>query len=74
MSSCCHVALLALLTAASAFAESTRELDAHEHGVGSLNIAVDGDVVAMIERYQIENQGAEQVAAALIAEFEKHCN
>jgi len=40
----------------------------------SIALFKDGDVVAMIERYQIENQGAEQVAATLIAEFEKHCN
>ena len=28
-------------------AESTRQLDSHEHGVGELNIAVDGTTVAM---------------------------
>ena len=39
-------ALVALL-ATPAFAESAREMDAHEHGVGELNIAVDGDTVAM---------------------------
>ena len=39
-------ALIALL-AAPAMAENARELDAHEHGVGELNIAVDGDTVAM---------------------------
>ena len=30
-----------------AFGETARELDAHEHGVGALNIAVDGKTVAM---------------------------
>ncbi len=30
-----------------ALAEETRSLDAHEHGVGALNIAVDGSKVAM---------------------------
>lgn len=30
-----------------AFAEESRELDAHEHGVGALNIAFEGDTVAM---------------------------
>ncbi len=39
--------LYALLAAVPAFAEDTRELDAHEHGVGELNIAVDGTTVAM---------------------------
>lgn len=42
---------LALLAATAlvspAFAESTRQLDAHEHGVGQLNIAIDGTTVAM---------------------------
>ncbi len=38
--------LIALL-ATPALAESARELDAHEHGVGELNIAVDGDTIAM---------------------------
>ena len=30
-----------------AIAEETRQLDAHEHGVGALNIAIDGTTVAM---------------------------
>jgi hypothetical protein len=30
-----------------AFAETSRQLDAHEHGVGALNIAIDGNTVAM---------------------------
>ena len=30
-----------------AFAQETRQLDAHEHGVGALNIAFDGQSVAM---------------------------
>lgn len=38
---------VALLTALPAFAEDTRQLDAHEHGVGMLNIAIDGTDVAM---------------------------
>ncbi len=36
-----------LLLATPAFAEDTRALEAHEHGVGALNIAVDGETVAM---------------------------
>lgn len=38
---------LAVLVATPSFAEDTRALDAHEHGVGELNIAVDGNTVAM---------------------------
>ena len=38
--------LFTLLTTAS-FAEDTRQLDSHEHGVGTLNIAIDGTTVAM---------------------------
>lgn len=39
--------VLLALTAMPALAEETRSLDAHEHGVGALNIAVDGSKVAM---------------------------
>lgn len=39
--------LLATLLATSALAGETRQLDAHEHGVGALNIAIDGNTVAM---------------------------
>lgn len=39
--------LILAVAAAPAMAESTRQLDAHEHGVGQLNIAVDGTTVAM---------------------------
>lgn len=38
--------VLALL-ATPAMAEDSRQLDSHEHGVGELNIAVDGQTVAM---------------------------
>ena len=38
---------IALLLATPAFGEGSREMDAHEHGVGALNIAFDGDAVAM---------------------------
>lgn len=63
-------ALLALL-ATPAFAETARELDAHEHGVGELNIAVDGDTVAMefhapgadIVGFEYEAKSAEDRAA-----------
>ena len=35
------------LIALPAFAEGTRELDSHEHGVGELNIAIEGKTIAM---------------------------
>jgi hypothetical protein len=40
------VALVTLM-ANAAFAEETRQLDAHEHGVGQLDIAFDGTQIAM---------------------------
>ncbi len=39
--------LIAMVAAIPAFAESSRQLDAHEHGVGALNIAIDGETVEM---------------------------
>ena len=39
--------LIALVSAIPAVAEETRQLDAHEHGVGELNIAIEGKTVAM---------------------------
>ena len=41
------LSLFALIAAFPAVAEETRQLDAHEHGVGTLNIAIDGAEVAM---------------------------
>jgi hypothetical protein len=41
------VPLLLALSSSTAFAEETREMDAHEHGVGTLNIAFEGTTVAM---------------------------
>ena len=38
---------VSLLATGTAIGEETRELDAHEHGVGALNIAIDGKTVAM---------------------------
>jgi len=40
--------LIALTAAFPALAEETRQLDVHEHGVGTLDIAVDGTTVAML--------------------------
>lgn len=39
--------VLASLTTGVAFAEETRQLDAHEHGVGQLDIAFDGAQIAI---------------------------
>ncbi|MEL6572097.1 MAG: DUF2796 domain-containing protein [Pseudomonadota bacterium] len=39
--------ILLAVAAAPAVAEDSRQLDAHEHGVGALNIAIDGSAVAM---------------------------
>ncbi|WP_299921144.1 DUF2796 domain-containing protein [uncultured Pelagimonas sp.] len=41
------ISLIALVAAIPAFAEETRHLDAHEHGVATLNIAMDGATVHM---------------------------
>lgn len=41
-----YISLVALL-ATPAFAEETRQLDAHEHGVGELTIAADGNAIAI---------------------------
>lgn len=40
-------AILLAVLAFPAIAEETRELDSHEHGVGELNIAIEGKTVAM---------------------------
>jgi len=41
------LSLIALVAALPAFAQETRQLDAHEHGVGALNIAIEGTTIAM---------------------------
>jgi len=40
----------------------------------SLALLKDGELVTMIERYQIEGSPADQVAAMLVKAFEQHCN
>jgi len=39
--------LFSTLSATAALSEETRQMDAHEHGVGALNIAIEGKSVAM---------------------------
>lgn len=41
------LSFLATLAATTALAETTRQLDAHEHGVGALNIAIAGTTLEM---------------------------
>ncbi|NSX56092.1 zinc uptake protein ZrgA [Parasulfitobacter algicola] len=56
--------LIALITAFPTFAEETRQLDAHEHGVGTLNVAIDGTAVTMT----FEAPGADIVGFEYAAE------
>ncbi len=57
-------ALLTSLTAAAAYAEETRQLDAHEHGVGQLDIAFEGSQIAM----ELHAPGADIVGFEYAAE------
>jgi hypothetical protein len=60
--------LLALLTltTSAAFAQETRQLDSHEHGVGRLDIAIDGSKIAM----ELHASGADIVGFEYAAESE----
>jgi len=49
--------LLSTISATAALSEETRQLDAHEHGVGQLNIAIEGKSVAM----ELKTPGADIV-------------
>lgn len=51
------IPLTAMVAAFPALAENTRQLDAHEHGVGLLNVAIDGESIAM----EFEAPGADIV-------------
>ena len=63
--------LILAICAASAAAQQSRQLDAHEHGVGELNIAFDGSRIAMelhapgadIVGFEYEAESAEDRAA-----------
>lgn len=59
-------------------AEATARARSHMLGYPpsspSMALFKDGELVEMIERYQIENHSAEQVASALVNIFQKHCN
>ena len=54
----------ALCAAAPAMAQETRQLDAHEHGVGQLDIAFDGDKIAI----ELHAPGADIVGFEYAAE------
>ncbi|MDA8585262.1 DUF2796 domain-containing protein [Rhodobacteraceae bacterium] len=54
---CLPLLAVAAIAATPGIAEETRQLDAHEHGVGQLNIAFDGAKIAM----ELEAPGADIV-------------
>jgi hypothetical protein len=58
------ILLAAALTATPLLAQETRQLDVHEHGVGLLNIALDGQQVAM----ELHAPGADIVGFEYVAE------
>ncbi|ATG37678.1 ABC-type Zn2+ transport system, periplasmic component/surface adhesin (plasmid) [Phaeobacter piscinae] len=60
------LSLLAVVAALPALAEGTRELDAHEHGVGALNIAIEDTTVSM----EFEAPGADIVGFEYTAKSE----
>ncbi|MDA9135634.1 DUF2796 domain-containing protein [Ascidiaceihabitans sp.] len=55
------------ITATPVIAEETRQLDAHEHGVGQLNIAIEGQQIAM----ELHAPGADIVGFEYAAESAK---
>lgn len=71
------LSLICVLMASTAHAEEPRQLDAHEHGVGALNIALDGTTVAMEFRapgadivgfeYEAETEGDRKAIDAAVA-------
>ena len=58
---------LALVSTTPVFAEQTRQLDAHEHGVGQLDIAFDGKQISM----ELHAPGADIVSFEYAAESAK---
>ncbi|MFV2051771.1 zinc uptake protein ZrgA [Aliiroseovarius sp. YM-037] len=58
------LSLIALIAAVPALAEDSRQMDAHEHGVGALNIAIDGATIAM----EFDAPGADIVGFEYAAE------
>ncbi len=62
-----RIPLLLALLASPAIADEARQLDSHEHGVGELNIAMDGSIVAM----EFHAPGADIVAFEYAPESEE---
>lgn len=60
------LSLMVIFAAVPALAEDTRQLDAHEHGVGALNIAIEGETMAM----EFHAPGADIVGFEYAAESE----
>lgn len=58
---------LSTLAAAPAFAQETRQMDSHEHGVGQLDIAFDGAQIAM----ELHAPGADIVGFEYAAESDE---
>jgi len=59
---------------AEATAKARSYIQGYAPSSPSMALFKDGEVVTMIERYQIEGSGADQVASMLIKAFEEHCN
>jgi hypothetical protein len=59
--------IAAAITTTPVIAEETRQLDAHEHGVGQLDIAIDGQQIAM----ELHAPGADIVGFEYAAESAK---
>lgn len=60
------LALIAVVAANPVLADEPRQLDAHEHGVGALNIAIDGTTLSM----ELRAPGADIVGFEHAAESE----
>lgn len=59
---------------AEATAQARSYIKGYPPSSPSMALFKDGELVFMLQRYQIEGHTAEQVAAQLISAFEKYCN
>lgn len=62
-----RLCLIALMAAAPAAAEETRQMEAHQHGIGSLNLALDGNALLI----ELEVPGADIVGFEHAAESDE---
>lgn len=60
----CAAVAMAVVFSSPVFSEETRQLKSHEHGVGELNIAVDGNIIAI----ELHAPGADIVGFEYVAE------